>query len=381
MPAPTSPEEAARRRKAIAAAKASGVKNPYTIAAEALGVSRNTLLNWDRNYAPQDEAIEAAKTAVRTALSPALVWAKTKPDEDGNSFSVLLKPQATEGPDLVEMMAEAFADIPAAPPTPAPPQVLADLCSLCPIFDAHIGMYAWGRETGSDDYDLRSAAEDMKRASVAVAALTPSSAEAILLIGGDYFHIDDSRNETPANRHRLDADGRYHKVIEVGVVVLVDVVERLLEKHGKLQIRVLRGNHDEHSHLVLPHVLAQRYRDEPRVSVDMDPRDIFMRQWGTSAIFAHHGDKTPLQKIVNFLCDVCPFWSATKHRHYFSGHEHRFKSEDLGPLVVEVLRAFCPPDSFGSRWASRRAMQSVTFHREDGLVQRNYDPVTRLGQV
>ena len=115
MPAPTSPEEAARRRKAIAAAKASGVKNPYTIAAEALGMSRNTLPNWDRNYTPQDEAIKAAKTAVRTALSPALVWAKTKPDEDGNSFSVLLKPQATEGPDLVEMMAEAFADIPVAP--------------------------------------------------------------------------------------------------------------------------------------------------------------------------------------------------------------------------------------------------------------------------
>jgi len=378
--------EKARRRAALRVGVAQSPLTAVTYAAKMLGdISPKALGEWARNdaecrtfmpRAQTDPAIQAAMDAVKTGMVPALAWAKTKPDGDGNSFSVLLKPKVDET-DLLERLVAAFENVTPSLPITAPSMVCADLLSLYPIFDAHIGMHAWGAETGGDDYDLKLARGDMAAAFGKVMALTPSSAEAILLVGGDYFHIDDSRNETPASRHRLDADGRYQKVIDTGVDILIGAIDGLLAKHDRVQLRVMRGNHDEHSSVILPNALYQRYRLEPRIEVVKDPRDLFMRQWGTSAIFAHHGDKTPLQKIVNILCDICPFWSSTKHRHYFSGDKHRFKSEDLGPLVVETMRPFCPPDSYGSRWASRRAFQSVTFHREDGLVQRNYDPIQR----
>lgn len=65
----------------------------------------------------------------------------------------------------------------------------------------------------------------------------------------------------------------------------------ILERHQRLTVRVLRGNHDPHSHLVLTFALAERNQMEPRVTVDNHPRDLFMFQWGRCAIFAHHGDK------------------------------------------------------------------------------------------
>ena len=209
-----------------------------------------------------------------------------------------LTQSAPEPADMAATIRDAFDGMTPAEPVIAPAQVMADLCSLYPLMDAHIGMHAWGRETGGQDYDLNLAAMDMRRAFAKVLALTPPSEQAILLIGGDYFHQDDSRAETPASKHKLDVDGRNHKVLAVGIAIAAETVERLLQRHGRLIIRVLRGNHDPHSHLVLTFAMVERYRREPRVTVDCDPRDLFMHQWGKCAIFAHHGDKGKPQQMA-----------------------------------------------------------------------------------
>lgn len=345
--------------------------------AEAMGISFYTARDRVRRLR-RDPAIAASMEAVGTSLVPALAWAKTK-SEDGTSYSVLLKPEQDSPADMAETIREAFEGMQAAEPVIAPAQVMADLCSLYPLMDAHIGMHAWGRETGSQDYDLRLAAMDMRQAFAKVLALTPPSEQAILLIGGDYFHADDNRAETPASKHKLDVDGRIHKVLTVGIAIIADTVERLLQRHQRLTVRVLRGNHDPHSHLVLTFAMVERYRLEPRVTVDCDPRDLFMMQWGKCAIFAHHGDKGKPQQMALYLSDVCPFWSGARHRHYFTGHVHHDAAKDLGPLRWESLRAFCPPDSYAASmgYGGRRALQSVTFDKTDGLVLRAMDPIER----
>jgi hypothetical protein len=118
---------------------------------------------------------------------------------------------------------------------------------------------------------------------------------------------------------------------------------------------------------------------EPRVEVDKSPRDLFMLQWGKCAIFAHHGDKGKPQQMALYLSDVCPFWSDTRHRHYLVGHVHHDHAKDLGPLRYESLRAFCPPDAYAASmgYGGRRALQSMTFDRRDGLVLRALDPIER----
>lgn len=347
-------------------------------AAIALGISRGAMRS-RLEAASRDPAIDGAMQAVGTGLVPAMAWIKTKATADTPGYSVMLKPADAEPEDIAECIRAALEGMEPAAPVVAPESVMDDLCSVYPLMDAHVGMMAWGRETGEQDYDLGHAAQDMRHAFAKVLALTPASSRAVLVIGGDYFHSDDTRAETPASKHKLDMDGRFFKVLDVGIGIIAETVQRLLEKHGEVIVRTLRGNHDPHSHLVLTFALSERYRTDPRVTVEKDPRDLFMMQWGRCGLFMHHGDKGKPQQMALYLSDVCPFWSETRHRHYLTGHVHHDQAKDLGPLRWESLRAFCPPDSYAASmgYGGRRALQSLTFHKQDGLVLRALDPIER----
>ena len=349
--------------------------------ANQVGTHRSTVQNWLKQYdalQSVDPAIQESMQAVGTGLVPKVVWAKQGPDGK-MSYSALLKPPELPD-DTLDRIRAAFEGMKPARPVNPPRSVNSRLLTLYPIFDAHIGMLAWGKETRAEDYNLSIASEQMRAALEKVTSLTPDSEEALLLVGGDFFHVDDTRNETPANRHRLDADGRFPKIINVGIEIIGRTIERLLHKHKKLHIRVIRGNHDEHSHLILAFSIANRYRNEERVFVETEAEtDMLMRQWGRTAIFAHHGDRRfkPEQAAL-YISDVCQFWSETRHRYMFTGHVHHAQAKDTGPVKWESLRAFCPPDAYAAQmgYASRRELQAITFDNEDGLVLRAHDPVS-----
>lgn len=281
--------------------------------------------------------------------------------------------------EFLERVQSAFREIPAAEPVEPPASVLDDLLTVWPVMDLHLGMKAWAAETGDVDYDLNIACHDLRYAFAKVLALTPASKEAVLILGGDSLHADDDRAETPQHKHKLDVDGRQFKVIDTAIGILAEIIETLLAKHEKLTVRVLRGNHDIHAHLVLTFALAERYRNEPRIEVEKTPRDLFMKQWGRAAIFSHHGDKAKPDRMALYISDVCPFWSETRHRYYLTGHVHHDHTKDLGALRYESLRAFCPPDAYAASmgFGARRALQALTFHKQDGLVLRATDPIER----
>lgn len=279
---------------------------------------------------------------------------------------------------VLERTVEAFSAIPKAPPIPAPKHTNADLLTLYPLFDVHLNMMAWGQETGGDDYDLSLACSDLHMAVGNVMAMSPDSEAAIILVGGDWFHTDDDTNQTPKSRNPLDADGRHFKVLDTGIQVLASLVERAAEKHRRVTVRVLRGNHDEHSHMVLTLALAQRYRGSKRITVDKDPRDMFMTQWGRCMIAAHHGDKQKPERLAMVLAEICPFWSESPHRIVFTGHRHHQKSDDFPGIVWEQFRAFCPPDAYGAQFAPRRAMHAITFSKRSGIATRAQDPIERV---
>ena len=115
------------------------------LASKASGIAETTLR---RRYlaANVDPAISASMEAVGTMMIPQLAWAKTK-SEDGISYSVLLKPVAN-AEDALERIRAAFEGMEPAEPVTPPERVLDDLCSVYPVMDLHLGMHAWGRETG-----------------------------------------------------------------------------------------------------------------------------------------------------------------------------------------------------------------------------------------
>lgn len=322
------------------------------------------------------EADPATVTAMQAAQSNALphsFWVKT------DNHSVYYKvPQSDTCGDFLADIAEAFANVPAYEPAHAadvPDR--SELLTVYPVFDLHAGMFAWGKETGGQDYDLGHMADDVREAFGNLDILTPRGGKALLILGGDTLHIDDERNETPQSKHKLDADGRYYKVLQDAINALCWMVDHLHNRHSSVIVRVLRGNHDQHSHMVLSFALAERYRNAQGVTIEKTPRDLFMIQHGNVMIAAHHGDKSPPQRLAMMIADTCPFWSETRDRHLLTGHIHHDSTKDFPGIKWHSLRAFCPPDAYGAGFAPRRALQAMVFHDKKGLVLTAHDGLWR----
>lgn len=345
--------------------------------ARQLGVDESTVRELLQRAQKDTGITQALERTGISAQNARHGWRRVQDPETGNWDSVFWK--ADLGQKFIDDLRDALQDVVPAEPVTPPETVIADLCTVYPLMDVHFGMLADRDETGAVDYDIKRAVQDMRHAFAKIGALTPASARAILIVGGDFFHANDNSSQTPANKHDLDTDTRHWKVLQAGVQFLAEVIETLARKHHAVTVRVLRGNHDPEAHMVLTFAMQQRYRDDERIHIDDSPRDLFMARHGRCLIAAHHGDRAPPERLTLYLSDVCPYWSETRHRYCFTGHIHKDQARDVGPLRWESLRAFAPPDAYaaGMGYAGRRAMQALTFHLRDGLVLRAIDPIER----
>lgn len=377
MPTPPVPDE-----KLIHAVNAVNEYGSVNAAARKTGMSRRTLCRHYRaGLARGFHLSSGARGAVENAglggSEAKAGWIVRVDPDTGSRESTYWKAPEAVAEDFLDRLRAAFDDLEPAKPIAAPDRTIDDLLTLYPLFDVHLGMHSWGRETGHHDYDLKLAVSDIRETMANVMAWTPSSKQAILLLGGDYFHCDDNTAQTPRSRHNLNTDGRHFKVLETGIAIIAETAERLAMKHESVLIRVMRGNHDEHSHMALSLALQQRYRECGNITVEDAARDLFMHQWGRCLIAAHHGDKAKPQQLAMTLAEVCPFWSASPHRVVLTGHVHHDASKDFPGIRWESTRAFCPPDAYGDQYAPRRAMQAITFHKQRGPVLRATDPIER----
>lgn len=345
--------------------------------AKSLGISESGVkrrLERARSWINADPAARNAATVAGSDVIPHSFWLKT----DTHSVYYKTPQDASATPDLLAKVADAFKDIPAYRPNPIAP-VGNGLMTVYPVMDAHFGMFAWGKETGGQDYDLNLAEQDLASAFDAIWSVSPKSDIAVLLLGGDTLHADDNRAETPQSKHHLDTDGRHYKAVEVALRAICRIIDGLAERHSKVIVRVLRGNHDINAHVILTFALSQRYRLSTMVEIDMSPRDLFYIQHGKTLVAAHHGDRSPPQRLAMSIADECPFWSATRDRHVITGHIHHDSVKDYPGVKWWSLRAFCPADEYGSMFGPRRALQAMTFHEEKGLVLQAIEPILRGG--
>jgi len=81
------------------------------------------------------------------------------------------------------------------------------------IYDAHVGMYADEKETLDENYNCDIAAQRMVSATESLASRADSPGKCVLVFGGDMLHVDNRTNQTPGSGHILDADSRYHRIV------------------------------------------------------------------------------------------------------------------------------------------------------------------------
>lgn len=250
-----------------------------------------------------------------------------------------------------------------------------ELLTLFPANDWHLGMHAWQRETDIN-WDLKIAEDAIGSAALDAIARSPSSGTAILLGGGDLLHSDNNSNTTARSGNVLQVDGRYQKVVGVACRLKARLVEAMLAKHDHVIVRELPGNHDEHAAVAVAYFLSAWFRNEPRVTVDLDPSLFFWHRFGKVLIGATHGHTVKPQDMAQIMAHRrAEDWGATKFRYVHSFHLHHKKmfASEGGGVVTEIHQAPIPQDAWhwGAGFLSGRSLQTITYHAEHGEVSRS----------
>lgn len=220
-------------------------------------------------------------------------------------------------------------------PLPAPrgkPKVSStvDLLAVFGIYDAHIGSLCWGEEVGGD-YDLQIAGKRVRNAIDDLAAsLARNPISKILIpVGNDFMHFDNFRGETTSGRVIVDQDTRYPRVVVACHDLLAYQVDRALEICDDVEILWIGGNHDYVASLHFCHWLAQRYKNDPRVTVDTSPRKRKYRAWGKTLLGFTHGDKINPKDTYRIMAEeASEHWGSATCREWHTGDKHHRKQID-----------------------------------------------------
>ena len=281
--------------------------------------------------------------------------------------------EAVEPTAIVEAVKLALADVAPAPIIPAPLAADADLLTVYPLADLHLGMHAWGREVGQN-YDLKIAAARAREMAADLIGQSRPSRHAVILGLGDFFHMNDQSNMTPRSGHLLDVDGRWPKVLATGVRLAMDMIELAAAKHDRVHVRFLPGNHDPDATVALTVALSVFYAGNDRITIDDDPGLHFYHRFGSVLLGATHGHTMkPDRMAMMLVTDRQEDWGATRHKHMFFGHIHHESAREVGPVRVESFNTIAAKDAYahGGGYRAGQALNALTFHRERGEVGRH----------
>ncbi len=259
-----------------------------------------------------------------------------------------------------------------APPRKKSPPKRPYLLEL-DLMDHHFGALCWRPETGQD-YDLRIAERLFANAvDDLLEAAAPYEVERFLIpIGNDFYHIDNLQQTTTAGTFQ-DADGRYHKIIEVGEMAMIEAIDRCL-KVAPVDLVHVPGNHDRLASWHLCRVLLHHYRGTPDVTVDSGPSPHKFYRYGQTLLGFTHGDEVKPKDMPVLMATTSPtLWAETSHHEWHCGHLHQGKRFDFPTMdthqgvVVRFLHSLKATDS----WHFRKGYLSVNRCAEAYLWDRD----------
>lgn len=298
-------------------------------------------------------------------------------DADGRIVSQWIKTrEGSFAPeDLIDRFKDAVADyVTPHLPVPPPSDVTTDLLNFFPSNDWHLNLRTWASEVG-ENWNLEIAERIIGDAAVEVISRSPRAGAAIILDGGDGLHSDNNLNRTAKSGNVLDADDRHHMALEAAFRLKVRQVDTALLYNERVVVRILRGNHDEYSAVAIAYFLFAYYRNEPRVTVDVDHSLFFWFRFHLVLIGATHGHTVKLQDMAQIMAHRrAEDWGQTRFRYIHGFHVHhktKFVTEGEG-VVSESHQAPIPMDAwhFGSGFVSGRSITSITYHGEYGEIGR-----------
>jgi len=324
-----------------------------------------------RGYAPEFDLVHPV------AKSQLLKGTSTLYGEEGEKRLQWVKtsPQVELAEDLLRVL-EDYEYKPAPKTKLSRGHQESDLCSLYTITDFHLGMYAWAGETG-EDWDTEIAQEVMVNAITDMIASAPNSELGILNIQGDFLHWDGLDAVTPMNKHVLDADTRFSKMIELAIDLVAWAAIALSEKHKKVKVIICEGNHDLAGSAWLRKCILKIMASNPRIEVDDTNFPYYAHLHGTTLLGFHHGHKKANKSLPSLFASEPRYrgmWGKAKYCYIHSGHYHKRESDEDNGAVVERHPTLAARDAYAARggYVSNSGACVITYSKTAGEVIRHW---------
>ena len=322
--------------------------------------NKQTRAHGDKFEMPAGQIISGISSLVDEDDRQIIKWIKTKSDATIAAFTI----------DIIK---EALSSLTPRQPAAMPILQLDSLLTDYVVGDHHLGLLSWKPETGTN-YDTKIGEKLLLGKMDELVDRTPRSATAIFTNLGDFFHSDSAKNET-CKGTAVDVDGRYGKVLQVGMTLAEACIDRLLAKHSKVIVCWLIGNHDPNVAMGAALGLWMKFRNEPRVEINFNPSKFFIHQFGKVMLFATHGDMMKPRDAALFAATEWPkLWGDTTKRYAKFGHvHHSAKGGTAGSMVWESFETLAAKDAWhaGHGYQSDRSMTAITYHNVTGEWSRN----------
>jgi hypothetical protein len=307
---------------------------------------------------PQPYIVKGVSTYYDREGKPRGQWVKSTLDEQ--------KAEAAKRAALAALAEE----LPRVAPIAGPAHAQAHLCNVYTFTDSHVGMLAWGKETGAD-WDLKIAEATIVGCFEHMVAAAPAAHTALVNQLGDFLHYDSMLPVTPTHGHILDADGRFSKMVESAIRILRRVVDFALAKHERVVLLLAEGNHDMASSVWLRHMFKALYEREPRVSVIDSELPYYAHQHGQTMLAFHHGHLSKNERLpLLFAAQYPAVWGGTVKRYAHTGHRHHQEVKEHAGMTVCQHRTLAARDAHAARggYHADRAVTAYTYHSRHGEV-------------
>jgi len=284
---------------------------------------------------------------------------------------VKLRPKA--GPNILEAVEALIAGAYSKRRTVVTRRVTnatSDTLHALVLADPHIGKYAWGKETGWEDYDITIATRLIRESVAELLDTKQPAGKLALWCLGDILHYDTPHGTTTKGTP-LDRDGRVEKMLEEAVATLCDVITDM-SKRASVDVVLVPGNHDAVMTVALRQILSAEFRGHAGVTINTTNTTRKYVTHGRCLIGLTHGDKAQKHLGELMALEASTYWGIAALREVHHGHRHSEAAvTTVGGVTVRQHPALCPPDGWHAMEGyvgAPRAMDSYTYHADGYLV-------------
>ena len=237
------------------------------------------------------------------------------------------------------------------------------------IGDAHIGMYAYGKETKHSDFDSDIATKQLRDSIDYLVDMALPTETGLLVDVGDFTHSNGQKNTTYEGTP-LDCDTRHSRVMLKAAMVMRYMVDKMLTKFKKVVVVVAKGNHNTDTATAVRGMVAFYYERDKRVNVLQTDGFYHYIEYGKWLLGIHHGDKQKPESLAGAMArDMSEAWGRTTSRMWCTGHFHKDAVKSLPGVKHKVFAALPPPDSWHAShgFTGDGEMEMLTFRKSGGI--------------